>query len=62
LQSEAGEIVGGACFIDRSGGKADVGCKLISLASVGLPDYAADDLPPELAAIPPIKPGSRGHA
>lgn len=60
LQSEAGEIVGGACFIDRSGGKANVGCQLVSLASVELPDYDADDLPPELAAIPAIKPGSRG--
>ena len=61
LQSEAGEIVGGACFIDRSGGKADVGCQLVALASVELPDYAADDLPPELATIPAIKPGSRGN-
>ena len=62
LQSEAGEIVGGACFIDRSNGKADVGCELVALASVDLPDYAADDLPPELAAIPAIKPGSRKNA
>ena len=62
LQSEAGEIVGGACFIDRSGGKADVGCQLVALASVELPDYAADDLPPELAAIPATKPGSRRNA
>lgn len=62
LQSEAGEIVGGACFIDRSGGKADVGCHLVALASVELPDYAADDLPADLAAIPAVKPGSRGLA
>ena len=59
LASEAGEIVGGACFIDRSGGKADVGCKLVALASLELPDYDANDLPPELAAIAPVKPGSR---
>ena len=62
LQSQAGEIVGGACFIDRSGGKADVGCELVALASIELADYAADDLPPELAAIPAIKPGSRTMA
>lgn len=59
LQSEAGEIVGGACFIDRSGGKVSVGCRLVALASVDLPDYAPDDLPPALAAIPAKKPGSR---
>ncbi|PKP80574.1 MAG: orotate phosphoribosyltransferase [Alphaproteobacteria bacterium HGW-Alphaproteobacteria-18] len=57
-----GEVVGGACIIDRSGGRADVGCKLISLAQVNFPDYAPDDLPPELQAIDAIKPGSRGLA
>ncbi len=57
-----GTVVGGACIIDRSGGRADVGCQLISLAQVNFPDYAADALPPELAAMPAIKPGSRGLA
>jgi len=57
-----GETVGGACIIDRSNGKADVGCKLIALASADFPDYAADDLPSELAAMPAVKPGSRGLA
>ena len=57
-----GEVVGGACIIDRSNGKADVGCELVSLAGVDFPDYAADDLPPELAAIEAVKPGSRGLA
>ena len=55
-----GEVVGGACIIDRSGGRADVGCKLISLAQVNFPDYAPDDLPPELQKLEAIKPGSRG--
>lgn len=57
-----GEVVGGACIIDRSGGRADVGCKLISLAQVNFPDYAPDDLPPELQRLEAIKPGSRGLA
>ncbi len=57
-----GEVVGGACIIDRSGGRADVGCKLISLAQVNFPDYAPDDLPPEIQKIEAIKPGSRGLA
>lgn len=57
-----GEVVGGACIIDRSGGRADVGCKLISLAQVNFPDYAPDDLPSELQKIEAIKPGSRGLA
>lgn len=57
-----GEVVGGACIIDRSGGRADVGCKLISLAQVNFPDYAPDDLPPELQKLEAVKPGSRGLA
>lgn len=62
LSGLAGETVGGACIIDRSGGRADVGCDLVALASVDFPDYAPDALPPELAAIEPVKPGSRGLA
>ncbi len=62
LAALPGEVVGGACVIDRSGGRADVGCRLASLASVDFPDYDAENLPPELAAIEPVKPGSRGLA
>ncbi len=32
---------------------------LIALAEYEVPAYSADALPPELAAIPAIKPGSR---
>lgn len=62
LHDLPGAVVGGACIIDRSNGRADVGCKLLALASVDFPDYAADDLPPELQSIEAIKPGSRGLA
>lgn len=53
------EVVAAACLIDRSGGKADVGIPLVALAEFEVPAYPADALPPELAAIPPVKPGSR---
>lgn len=62
IRGHAGELVGAACLIDRSGGRADIGAKLISLAAVDAPAYPADKLPPELAALPAIKPGSRGLA
>ncbi|WP_018147351.1 orotate phosphoribosyltransferase [Henriciella marina] len=55
-----GEIVGGSCVIDRSNGRADVGCELVSLARVDFPDYDPEDLPDDLKAIPAVKPGSRG--
>ena len=53
------EVLAAACLIDRSAGKADVGVPLIALAEYEVPSYPADALPPELAAIPPVKPGSR---
>lgn len=59
IKNHPGQIVGAACLIDRSGGKADLGVPMVSLAQVEIPTYAADQLPPELAAIPAVKPGSR---
>lgn len=53
------EVVAAACIIDRSAGKCDVGVPLVALAEYEVPAYPADALPPELAAIPPVKPGSR---
>ena len=55
-----GDVVGGACIFDRSAGEAVVGCELIALASKRFPDYDSNDLPPELAAMEAVKPGSRG--
>ena len=56
------DVVAAACLIDRSGGEADVGVPLVSLTQYKVPAYPADALPPELAAIPAVKPGSRGLA
>jgi orotate phosphoribosyltransferase len=60
IAAEGGVTIGAACLIDRSGGKADVGVPLAALTRLDIPTYPADQLPPELAAIPAIKPGSRG--
>ncbi len=60
IAGEGGRTVGAACLIDRSGGKADLGLPLVALTRLDIPAYAADALPPELAAIPAVKPGSRG--
>lgn len=54
-----GDIVGAACLIDRSNGRADIGVPRVALATLDIPDYAPDNLPPELAALPAIKLGSR---
>ena len=59
LRELGAEVVAAACIIDRSAGKTNVGVPLIALAEYEVPAYPADRLPPELAAIPAIKPGSR---
>jgi len=59
LREHPGQILGAACLIDRSGGKADLGVPLVSLVQLDIPAYPADELPPELAALPAVKPGSR---
>ena len=60
LREDGLDVVAAGCIVDRSGGTADVGVPLVSLASWTIPTYEADALPPELAAIPATKPGSRG--
>lgn len=60
LADQPGEIVGVACLIDRSGGKVSFPVPFIALCEFAVPDYDPAALPAELAAIPPVKPGSRG--
>ncbi|MFZ1775563.1 MAG: orotate phosphoribosyltransferase [Rhizobiaceae bacterium] len=59
LNDIGAEVAAAACIIDRSAGKTDVGVPLVALAEYAVPAYPADALPPELAAIAPVKPGSR---
>ena len=59
IRRHPGELVGAACLIDRSNGRADIGIPLVALVTMDVPDYAPDALPPELAALPAEKPGSR---
>jgi len=56
------EVVAEAALVDRSSGKADLGVPFYPLIRIDVPTYEADSLPPDLAAIPPIKPGSRAAA
>lgn len=60
LKALGAEVLAVACLIDRSGGEADAGVPVIALANYKVPAYEPDKLPPELAAIQAVKPGSRG--
>ncbi len=62
IRAAGGKPVAAACLIDRSGGKAKVGVKLIALASMKVPAWEADKLPAHLRGTPAVKPGSRGLA
>ena len=62
IEAAGGKVIGAASLVDRSGGQADLGVLYTPLIRIDVPTYAAEDVPPELAAIPPIKPGSRAAA
>lgn len=62
IAAAGGTLVGAACLVDRSGGRAEIGIDRVALATLDIPTYAADALPPTLAALPAIKPGSRDLA
>ena len=57
-----GVTVAAAALVDRSNGSADLGVPFFPLIQLHVPTYGADALPPELAAIPAVKPGSRAVA
>ena len=62
VRAAGGDVIAEAALVDRSGGKADLGIPFVPLIRIDVPTYEADSVPPELAAIPPIKPGSRAAA
>ena len=59
IAQAGGETVAAAALVDRSNGSADLGVPFYPLIRLDVPTYPADALPPELAAIPATKPGSR---
>lgn len=60
IRKTGANVVAAACLIDRSAGEAEIGVPLVALTQYKVPAYPADALPPELAALPAVKPGSRG--
>lgn len=59
VREAGGEVIAEAALVDRSAGEADLGVPFFPLVSLNFPVYEADALPPELAATPAVKPGSR---
>ena len=59
VTAAGGSVIHAASLVDRSNGTADLGVPFTPLIRLDVPSYAADALPPALAAIPAVKPGSR---
>ena len=62
VRRAGGEVVAEAALVDRSSGLADLGVPFTPLIRIDVPTYEADAVPPELASIPAVKPGSRAAA
>jgi orotate phosphoribosyltransferase len=59
IEAAGGNVIAEAALVDRSAGSVDLGVPFFPLIAINFPTYAPDELPPELAATPAIKPGSR---
>lgn len=62
IEAAGGVVVAAGALVDRSNGTASFDVPFVPLIRIEVPTYEADSLPPELAAIPAIKPGSRAAA
>ncbi|MHA6722058.1 orotate phosphoribosyltransferase [Sphingomonas sp. RS2018] len=59
IEAAGGKVVAAAALVDRSNGKAAFDVPFFPLIRLDVPSYEAHALPPELAAVPAVKPGSR---
>ncbi|NIJ37170.1 orotate phosphoribosyltransferase [Sphingopyxis panaciterrae] len=63
VRAAGGDVIAEAALVDRSAGSnIDLGVPFYPLVAINFPTYAADELPPELADTPAVKPGSRSVA
>jgi orotate phosphoribosyltransferase len=60
VHAHGGIVSAVGVIVDRSGtAKPDLGCPFVSLIEMNVETFPADELPPDLAKIPAVKPGSR---
>jgi len=58
-RSHGANVLGVAMAVNRSGGTVNFGVPAFSLLALHVETFEADKLPPDLAAIPAVKPGSK---
>ena len=60
VRAHGGIVSAVGVIVDRSGEtKPDLGCPFVSLIEMTVETFPADNLPPDLAKVPAIKPGSK---
>src|SRR5580692_1796133 len=59
VRANGGAVAGVAMVVDRSNGATKLGVPMFSLIALQVETFEADKLPPDLAKIPAVKPGSK---
>jgi orotate phosphoribosyltransferase len=60
VRAQGGQVTGIGVIVDRSGGRRpDYGCPFVSLIEMNVETFEADKVPPDLAGVPAVKPGSK---
>jgi orotate phosphoribosyltransferase len=59
VRANHGEVSGVAMLVDRSDGTVNFGVPVFSLIRLHVETFHPDKLPPDLAKLPAVKPGSR---
>lgn len=60
VTKEGAEVIGVGVIVDRSNGTVKLHENQYAVLQMESVSYLPDDIPPELAKLPPVKPGSRG--
>jgi len=59
VRAQNGQVIGVAMLVDRSNGTLNFGVPALSVIRMSVETFAPEKLPPDLANIPAVKPGSR---
>jgi orotate phosphoribosyltransferase len=59
VRTNGGAVAGVGMLVDRSDGKVNLGVPTFSLIRMNVEAFPADNLPPDLAKTPAVKPGSK---
>jgi len=59
VRAQGGAVAGVAMIVDRSNGTVNLGVPAFSLIALAVEAFPPDQLPPDLAATPATKPGSK---